>query len=103
MAQPFMGSRASILRTSRSSVPWTRSVGRLTRSPLGYRDDDTLRPLGKQGDLRRRAAPRTFLTDAFALARDLVKLSAALCILTLAACTHDRTAFDGDVALGYVK
>ena len=28
-AQPFIGSSASILRISRSRVPWTRSVGRL--------------------------------------------------------------------------
>jgi len=62
-----------------------------------------LRPLGKQGDVRRRIAPRSFLAYAFALATDSVKLFAAFCILTLAACTHDRTAFDGNAALGYVK
>src|SRR5205807_2633875 len=37
MAHPFKGCNASILRISMSSVPWTRSEGLLTRSPLGYR------------------------------------------------------------------
>src|SRR5207245_11764730 len=36
MAHPFKGCNASILRISMSSVPWTRSEGLLTRSPLGY-------------------------------------------------------------------
>src|SRR5579884_1300603 len=48
IAQPFIGSRASILRIKRSSVPWTRSLGRLIRSPIGNRGEDTPFPLGKQ-------------------------------------------------------
>src|SRR5688500_1111395 len=64
MAQPFIGSSASILRTSRSRVPCTRSVGRLTMAPLGYRGDDTARPLGKQGGTRPEwleASPRSVI------------------------------------------
>src|SRR5450759_4528417 len=50
IAQPFIGSKESILRTSRSRVPCTRSAGRLTRdSPLGYRVHGIIGPLGKQG------------------------------------------------------
>src|SRR5579864_4870517 len=52
MAHPCAGSRMIVFRIRRSRVPWTRSVGLLTRRRLPSVDDRecTKTPVNKQGE-----------------------------------------------------
>src|SRR6185437_3589044 len=65
MPHPCIGSCVSVLRIKRSSVPWIRSVGLLTKAPLTYRQVLYAAPVNSQGEKceeKRRVALISLLT-----------------------------------------